>query len=257
MDEVQGFYDSLTAHYHLLFADWDAAVRRQGAVLDRLIADLAGSGRKRILDAACGIGTQAIGLALQGHEVTGTDLSPAAVARAGREAARLGAALYVRAADLRCVQESVQGPFDVVCVLDNALPHLRGDGEIASALRALAELLAPGGLLLASVRDYDTLLTERPRLVQPRVLEEADGYRIVFQVWDWDGDGASYAVHQYLVQHGTAGTPQARVFSGRYWPVTRARLSALAEGADFAAYRWFDPDATGFHQPILAARLHD
>ncbi|MCH8155533.1 MAG: methyltransferase domain-containing protein [Proteobacteria bacterium] len=82
MDEVSEFYDELSAQYHLLFADWDEAVARQGRVVDGLIGKLLGPGPKRVLDAACGIGTQAIGLAQRGHQVTGTDLSSAAVARA-------------------------------------------------------------------------------------------------------------------------------------------------------------------------------
>ncbi|MCH7795829.1 MAG: class I SAM-dependent methyltransferase, partial [Proteobacteria bacterium] len=76
MSEITDFYDELSEQYHLLFADWDEAVERQGEVVDRVIRDLAGPGAKRVLDAACGIGTQAIGLARLGHQVTGTDLSP-------------------------------------------------------------------------------------------------------------------------------------------------------------------------------------
>jgi len=34
-DSVARFYDGLADEYHLLFADWDASVRRQGEILDR------------------------------------------------------------------------------------------------------------------------------------------------------------------------------------------------------------------------------
>lgn len=76
MERISEFYDELSAQYHLLYADWDEAVARQGRVVDGLIGELLGTGPKRVLDAACGIGTQAIGLAQRGHQVTGTDLSP-------------------------------------------------------------------------------------------------------------------------------------------------------------------------------------
>lgn len=49
-------YEDLSAHYHLLFDDWDEALIRQGRVLDRLIGRILGPGPRRILDAACGIG---------------------------------------------------------------------------------------------------------------------------------------------------------------------------------------------------------
>ncbi len=56
MSEITDFYDELSEQYHLIFADWDEAVERQGELVDRVIRDLAGPGAKRVLDAACGIG---------------------------------------------------------------------------------------------------------------------------------------------------------------------------------------------------------
>jgi SAM-dependent methyltransferase len=254
MSEISEFYDELSAHYHLLFADWDAAVVRQGRVVDGLIGTLLGPGPKRVLDAACGIGTQAIGLAQRGHHVTGTDLSSAAVARAGKEAARLGVALSTQVADLRKLTDAVSGPFDVVCVLDNALPHLEGEVEVAAALDHLAALLAPGGLFLASVRDYDAMLGDRPRVETPRVIDEPDGHRVVFQVWDWAADGGSYRLHLYIVRYRDGRGAATQVFTSRYWPLTRARLEKLLEKAGFTEVAWHEPDATGFYQPVVAAR---
>jgi hypothetical protein len=60
------FYDRLAPHYHLLYGDWDAAITRQGdALSDLLVAQGIAPGAP-ILDAACGIGTQSIGLARHG-----------------------------------------------------------------------------------------------------------------------------------------------------------------------------------------------
>jgi methylase of polypeptide subunit release factors len=81
MRETGKFYNDLAPYYHLILEDWDAAVRRQAEALGPLIARLAGPGPKRILDATYGIGTQAIGLALEGYEVTASRLSPKVVAR--------------------------------------------------------------------------------------------------------------------------------------------------------------------------------
>ena len=49
-------------------------------------------------------------------------------------AARLGVELEAQVADLRNLTEAVRGPFDVVCALDNALPHLDGEAEVSAAL---------------------------------------------------------------------------------------------------------------------------
>ncbi len=255
MDEVSEFYDELSAQYHLLYTDWDEAVARQGRVVDSLIGELLGPGPKRVLAAACGIGTQASGLAQRGHHVTGTDLSSAAVARAGKEAARLGVALSTQVADLRDLTAAVSGPFDVICVLDNALPHLDGEAEVAAALGQLMTLLAPGGLFLASIRDYDAMLRDRPRVEAPRVIDEPGGHRVVFQVWDWAADGGSYRLHLYFVHYRDGRGAETQVFTSRYWPLTRARLESLLDQAGFTEVAWHEPDATGFHQPIVAARV--
>ncbi|MBV9279172.1 MAG: methyltransferase domain-containing protein, partial [Chloroflexi bacterium] len=84
---MQQFYDELAASYHLIFADWrGGSMPRQGEALDRLIRAGLGPPPRSVLDCSCGIGTQSIGLALQGYRVRGTDLSPRAVERARREA---------------------------------------------------------------------------------------------------------------------------------------------------------------------------
>jgi hypothetical protein len=64
---TDGFYDELAESYHLIFDDWDVAIPRQRDVLARLLpAPLEG---KRVLDCACGIGNQAIGLGMLGFTV--------------------------------------------------------------------------------------------------------------------------------------------------------------------------------------------
>src|SRR3954462_5622846 len=69
------FYDGLAGDYELVYGgEWERAVDQQARALDRLIRTYvphAGS----VLDCACGIGTQAIGLAGLGYRVVGTDLS--------------------------------------------------------------------------------------------------------------------------------------------------------------------------------------
>jgi len=162
VDEIAAFYDGLAEDYTAIFRDWDAAVVRQGERIDSLIRDHAEGAGRSVLDATCGIGTQAIGLAARGYEVTATDISPASIARARLEAERLGTRVSFAVADLRALGDAVAGPFDVAISFDNALPHLLTDDELAAALSNLHGVLRPGGLLLASIRDYDALPGDRP-----------------------------------------------------------------------------------------------
>src|SRR5262249_30726242 len=100
---VEAFYDGLAPIYHLIYPAWEASIRRQAIALDSLIRQHWGEEKLRILDVACGIGTQALGLAGLGHAVTALDLSPAAVERARAEAARRALSIDFSVADMRAL----------------------------------------------------------------------------------------------------------------------------------------------------------
>jgi SAM-dependent methyltransferase len=254
VDELQRFYDDFAAHYHLLFADWDAAVHGQGETLNALIAKQAGPGPKRLLDCACGIGTQAIGLALRGHQVTGSDISPAAIERAKREAKRLGASCRFVVADLRRLQDSVKGGFELAVAFDNALPHFMSNLDLDAALTEIAEVLRPRGMLLASIRDYDELRKERPRMTPPRLIEVEGERRVHFQVWDWAADGASYRPTLYFLRD-RGGELEALAFPTQYRALTRDELTSALERAGFRSITWIEPAESGYYQPVVAAGL--
>lgn len=88
MSITQTFYDALAPRYARLFLDWQATTREQAALLDRLFSDAGFDRRARILDCACGIGTQTLGLAALGYDVAGSDVSPGALAEAEKRAAQ-------------------------------------------------------------------------------------------------------------------------------------------------------------------------
>ena len=79
-------YDDLADYYDLLFDDWEESIGCQAKVLNRLISKHMDQSCVDLLDCACGIGTQAIGLAKAGHHAVASDLSTRAVDRAKREA---------------------------------------------------------------------------------------------------------------------------------------------------------------------------
>lgn len=64
------FYDTLAPYYHLIYADWEVSIGRQSRALDAIIRSTGGPQPRSVLDASCGIGTQSIGLAQLGYEVT-------------------------------------------------------------------------------------------------------------------------------------------------------------------------------------------
>ncbi|MFE7267275.1 class I SAM-dependent methyltransferase [Streptomyces sp. NPDC057592] len=247
---VAHFYDELADDYHLIYSDWDASVRRQGGALDALI----GQDRAAVLDCSCGIGTQAIGLALHGHRVTGTDLSPRAAARAAREAARRSLSLRTAVADMRRLPIP-DGRFDTVVCADNSLPHLLTEQDVHAALTEMRRVLRPAGLLLVSTRPYDDLLRDRPASTPPQVHRTADGEErtVTFQLWHWHDDGEHYDLeHFQLLPAG--GEWRVQVRRTTYWALGQDRLAGLAAEAGFVDPEWRMPQETGFFQPLLVAR---
>ena len=88
MDTAQS-YDELASQYHLIFENWELSLERQAAALSSILQAKYGlTTTARILDCACGIGTQSLGLAKMGFRVSGCDLSPRAIERARLEASR-------------------------------------------------------------------------------------------------------------------------------------------------------------------------
>ncbi len=252
-DSVSEFYDQLTGNYHLLFADWKRSILWQGEVLDALIRAEMGDLPQRVLDCTCGIGTQALSLAQRGYRVHGTDLSATAIDRARQEAGAMALSITFGVADVRTLSDQVAGTFDVVLSCDNALPHLLTDEDLKRAACSMADKLRPGGLLLASIRDYDALVRERQPATLPRVIDEAGRRRIVFQVWDWAPDGRMYEVHQFIV-HGTGSDWHTAHYTTQYRALLREELHAILESAGFAKLRWLMPQESGYYQPVVIAR---
>jgi len=194
---VARFYDELAADYHLVYADWDAGMVRQGKALDTLIRAESGTGVPvSVLDCSCGIGTQAIALGLCGYQVTGTDISRSAVDRAVREASARSVHLPAAAADMRHLPFS-GARFDVVVCADNSLPHLLTERDVHAALTEMRRVLRPGGLLVVSTRPYDEILRARPTSTAPQPGSTPTGRSITFQLWDWHDDGERYDLQHF------------------------------------------------------------
>ena len=77
-DPVIDFYDNLSPFYKENMGwDWVAGMKQEADVLTRFLnRRMKSEGLYKLLDCTCGTGTQAIGLALHGHTVHATDLSP-------------------------------------------------------------------------------------------------------------------------------------------------------------------------------------
>ena len=250
---VKSFYDQLAGNYHLIFEDWEASIRRQGAVLGAILERECGPRESvKVLDCACGVGTQALGLAKLGFQMTACDLSPFAVERTRMEAEKRGLSVRTFVADMLDLTVLPDGEFDAVICMDNALPHLESEEELLRAAAQMRQKLRSGALFMASIRDYDSLAREKPVVQGPNSYSDEKGRRIVHQVWDWLDD-RRYTFHLYITRE-MQDKWESQHYVSNYRSITRDELNQILARSGFAGCRWIRAEESGFYQPIVLAK---
>ena len=250
MSIVQTFYDNMASHYDKLFADWQATTREQAVLLDKLFGDYGFDKSSHILDCACGIGTQSIGLAAMGYDVTGSDLSVPELEEAKVRAARNGVEIPFVQANFCALEEVFADTFDIVIAMDNALPHMLTRADLEAAVGSIAGRVRDGGIFVASIRDYDAMLKDKPPYSPPYIHQTDKGQRVSFQTWHWEGD--NYRLVQYIIEDEE--TLQIGKFECEYRATRREELTELLLNKGCREVNWLFPEDTGFYQPIVVAR---
>ena len=250
MDIVQSFYDNLATQYDKLFLDWQATTHEQAVILNRIFQQNGFDTSANILDCACGIGTQAIGLAALGYSVTASDISDGELAEARVRAADNHVSIRFEHADFCALSETFSETFDLVICMDNALPHMLSAQALEAAVRSITNQLTPGGMFVASIRDYDALLATKPTYSPPYIHKTGLGQRVSFQTWDWDGD--HYKLVQYIIDD--ENTLQVSKFECEYRATRRAEITNLLITHGCNDTQWLFPEETGFYQPIIVAK---
>ena len=107
---------------------WDERYSQAGLVWGRdansfVVSQLEGLSPRRVLDLGCGQGRNALWLASQGHEVTGLDLSPVAIAQASEIAEGAGLDAKFAAVDLVTDWQPSPDAYDLIVLSYLQLPE--------------------------------------------------------------------------------------------------------------------------------------
>ena len=246
--ETRYFYDELAPFYHLLYEDWDGAVLAQGEVLGGLLAQY-GKKTGRVLDAACGVGTQTLGLAVNGYQVYASDLSSIALIRLSAEAKSRGLNIKTGVDDLRTLAFAQSKSMDVVIACDNSLPHLLNDEDLLAAFHSALRVLKPAGMAVYSIRDYATIKRVNPDVRPYGVRYQGAERFMATQVWEWHGNW--YDLRLYLTRETAEGVCTTDVMVTRYYAITIERLMQLMTQAGFENVTRHDGL---LFQPIIVGR---
>ena len=250
MSITQTFYDSLATQYDKLFLDWQATTQEQAHILDRIFTANGFDKNANILDCACGIGTQTIDLVAIGYNVTGSDISDGEIAEAKERAKKNNVSVSFEHANFCALSDSFSEQFDIVIAMDNALPHMLTSNDLASAIKSIVNQVKDGGMFVASIRDYDALLMDKPPYSPPYIHKTAKGQRVSFQTWTWEGD--NYRLIQYIVDD--EDTLQVSKFECEYRATRRQEITDLLMKNGCSEVLWMFPEETGFYQPIVVAK---
>lgn len=230
------FYDALAPMFDVM-TDWDARLAVEGPFLRAMLDEV---GARTVLDAACGSGGHALWLARQGYRVVGADISPAMIQLAQQKAAAAGLDAPFAVTDLANLQSAIcnHRSFDAILCLGNSLPHLLTREELIVALRGMARLLRPDGLLVLQNLNYDLRWQRQPRwfAAQGGML---DGQEVlVWRFADYDVLAVRIAFHIALFRKDATGW-QVEVHTTPQRPLFQADLAAALAEAGFTAVRWY------------------
>ncbi|GAB4330773.1 MAG: class I SAM-dependent methyltransferase [Candidatus Abyssubacteria bacterium] len=169
------FYDNLGEAYDLMI-DWVPRLERETPFFYKVFRE---RGVKSVLDSACGSGRHAVEFARRGYDVAVCDISPRMLDLAHQNARTAGVKVEIFQSDLTEIDRVAGRRFDAVLCLGNSLPHLLTQRDLERAMRSVKRALAPGGIFIAQVRNYERILKENLRFMPP-TSRELDGRELMF-----------------------------------------------------------------------------
>lgn len=248
-------YDQFSLDYDR-FVDWPGRLRFElPFILEKIGEPGAAPGALRVLDAACGTGWHAIALAQRGFQAAGADLSAAMIARARLNAAQERAAVRFEAVGFGGLAPTFgQASCDALLCLGNSLPHLLSLAELSAALADFAACLTPGGRLILQNRNFDLVLANRQRWMEPQSHRAGEAEWLFLRFYDFDADGLITFNIVALQRQGNAPW-QPVVHTTRLRPLLHAELTAALAQAGFRDVECFGSLGGEAYDPASSGNL--
>lgn len=244
-------YDTLSSDYDR-FVNWQS---RLAIELPFIIEKLHDNNARVILDAATGTGMHAIALAQLGYQASGADISRRMVERARMNANSAGVTAQFEIAGFGTLAQMFGiGTFDAVLCLGNSLPHLLSRTDLDQALVDFAACLKPGGMLLIQNRNFDAVIANHDRWMEPQSHSEGQVEWIFQRFYDFDLDGL-LTFNMVTLKRGPQGKWTQDVVTSRLRPILKVELFLSLSEAGFVGLIPFGNMAGAPFDPELSSNL--
>lgn len=248
--DSNAYYDYFADKYHIMIPDWNQKIEKQGKILGNIITQYAKIDNvSTILDCTCGIGIQALSLAKEGYEVTGSDISENELDFARSEAQKRNIKISFIYADCRNLKQYIKNQYDAIISIDSALPHLLTRENFIATFKSVYSCLNIGGVFLSSYRNYDKLLQEKPNLAYPvRFNTENDFDYTILRRWIWDEN--IITSKQYVIAEGPS---TCKLYTNTYkqWAITKDELYNISKEVGFKDIHWLELEESVLKQSLL------
>ena len=243
-------YDKLASIYDY-FVNWDDRLAYELPFLEQQLRALGKDPSQiRVMDAACGTGHHAIALANIGFQMFGSDLYPEMVSMADANAKAAGEKVTFRTAGFGSINETFKQPgeFDAVLCLGNSLPHVASEQDLKKALQDFKELLRPGGMLLLQMRNFDLVMGEKKRWMEPQTVKEGTTEWLFIRFYDFEADGKIQ--FNILSLHRKPNAPwHTQLTSTHLLPIFSEKLKAELTTLGFRDIRLYGNLAAAPYEP--------
>ncbi|NPV41195.1 MAG: class I SAM-dependent methyltransferase [Anaerolineae bacterium] len=236
-------YDDFSRDYDR-FVNWPARLAVEMPFIEKQfrLAEEQLQRKPKVLDTACGSGMHAIALAGLGAIACGSDISlkMVEIARENAHSAKVRAKFLVSAFGnlARDFQAEPEFPFDLILCLGNSLPHALSEQALREALQDFADCLQPGGRIIIQNRNFDAVIENRNRWMEPQNHIEGTQEWVFLRFYDFDSDSLITFNILRLQRSGTEAWQQ-RISSTRLFPLKQALMADLLRENGFSDICFF------------------
>lgn len=234
------FYDVFSSDYDK-FVNWNGRLSAEIPFVEKL---LNAHGARKVLDSACGTGMHAIRLAKDGFLAFGCDLSPKMVEVSATNARKESKSVeFFEAGFGELAKKSPEKKFDAILCLGNSLPHVTDLSHLDLTLIDMYEHLPEGGLLIIQNRNFDAVIQDKQRWMEPQAANDELGEILFHRFYDFLADG-SIDFNVMITKRPHGGKWSQQVITTHLIPITSSQITQALRKTGFNSVDLFG-DLTG------------